>query len=106
MSTHDDWVRFIAVPAVVFSTVSTAYATQYFSVEQAQQLMFGPGVQFQRRDLKRTKEVSREIEKASGVRVRLLDVPLWEVRKDDKLSGYFIVDEVYGKHESSPMPWP
>jgi len=99
MSTHDDWVRIIAVPVAVFSAVGTVHAIQYFSVEQAQRLMFGPGAQFQRRDLKLSKEVSREVEKASGVRMRLLDVPLWEVRENDKLIGYFIVDEVYGKHE-------
>jgi Na+-translocating ferredoxin:NAD+ oxidoreductase RnfG subunit len=98
MSAHDDWVRFIAAPVAVFAAVS-AHATQYIAVEQAQKLMFGPGAQFVRRDLKLEKDTARDIEKASGVKVRLPDVPLWEVTENGKPAGYFIVDEVVGKHE-------
>lgn len=98
MSAHDDWVRFIAVPAAVFA-VSSVYATQYITVEQAQKLMFGPGAQFERRDLKLSKDLARDIEKLAGVRVRLLEVPLWEVSENGQRAGYFMVDEVYGKHE-------
>ena len=98
MSVHDDWVRIIAAPVVVFAAVS-AHATQYVTVEQAQKLMFGPGAQFERRDLKLNRDLARDIEKLAGVRVRVLDVPLWEVSQKGKPAGYFIVDEVYGKHE-------
>lgn len=98
MLPHDDWVRFIAVPAAVFA-VASAHATQYLTVEQAQRLMFGPGAQFARRDLKLDKDTAREIRKASGIKVRILEVPLWEVSENGKPTGYFIVDEVYGKHE-------
>lgn len=98
MSAHDDWVRFIAAPVAVFAAVS-AHATQYITVEQAQKLMFGPAAQFERRDLKLNKDLVRDIEKIAGVRVRLLDVPLWEVSENGMPAGYFIVDEVYGKHE-------
>jgi Na+-transporting NADH:ubiquinone oxidoreductase subunit NqrC len=98
MSAHDDWVRFVVAPVAVFAAVS-AYATQYITVEQAQKLMFGPTAQFERRDLKLDKESARAIQKISGVKVRLLDVPIWQVSENGKPSGYFIVDEVYGKHE-------
>lgn len=98
MSAHDDWIRFIAAPVAVFAAVP-AHATQYIAVEQAQKLMFGPGAQFVRRDLKLEKDTAREIEKASGIKVRMLDVPLWEVSENGKPAGYFIVDEVVGKHE-------
>jgi Na+-translocating ferredoxin:NAD+ oxidoreductase RnfG subunit len=99
MSAHDDWVRFISVPVAVLSAAGGAYAAQYLSVEQAQSLMFGQSARFERNDLKLTKDIAREIQKASGVRVRLLEQPLWEVRENSTLVGYFIVDEVYGKHE-------
>ena len=33
------------------------------------------------------------------MRVEREKQPLWEVRQGDQLVGYFIVDEVYGKHE-------
>lgn len=98
MSTHDDWIRFIAAPVAVFAAAS-AHATQYLTVEQAQKLIFGPGAQFERRDLKLSKDLARDIEKAAGVSVRVLEVPLWEVSLNGKQAGYFIVDEVYGKHE-------
>jgi Na+-translocating ferredoxin:NAD+ oxidoreductase RnfG subunit len=95
---HDDWVIFIAAPVAVFAAAS-AYATQYTTVEQAQKLMFGSGAQFERRDLKLDKDMARDIEKRAGVRVRVLEVPLWEVSENGLPAGYFIVDEVYGKHE-------
>lgn len=98
MSVHDDWVRIIAAPVALFAAVS-AHATQYVTVEQAQKLMFGPGAQFERRDLKLNRDLARDIEKLAGVKVRVLDVPLWEVSENGKPAGYFIVDEVYGKHE-------
>lgn len=98
MSAHDDWVRFIAAPVAVFAAAS-AHATQYITVEQAQKLMFASGAQFVRRDLKLEKDSAGEIEKISGIKVRVLDVPLWEVSENGKPAGYFIVDEVVGKHE-------
>jgi Na+-translocating ferredoxin:NAD+ oxidoreductase RnfG subunit len=98
MSAHDDWVRFIAAPAAIFAA-GTAHATQYLTIEQAQQLMFEPGSQFERRDLNLSREDAREIEKLSGVKVRLRQQAVWEVTEDGKHGGYFIVDEVFGKHE-------
>ncbi len=98
MSSHNDWVRFIAAPIAVFSSVS-AHATQYMAVEQAQKLMYGPGAQFVRQDLRLEKATAKEIEKISGVKVRVAEVPLWQVNENGRLSGYFIIDEVIGKHE-------
>ena len=95
---HDDWVTFIAAPVAVFAAAS-AYGTQYTTVEQAQKLVFGAGAQFERRDLKLSKEMVRDIEKRAGVKVRVPEVALWEVSEKGKPAGYFIVDEVYGKHE-------
>jgi len=98
MSAHDDWVRFFAAPVAVFAAAS-AYATQYLSVEQAQKLMFGAAAQFERQELKLEKDSVRAIEKISGVKVRMIDVPVWQVSENGKPSGYFFIDEVYGKHE-------
>jgi hypothetical protein len=98
VGTNDDWVRYIVAPALVVATAS-AYATQYLTVEQAQRLMFGASARFDRRDLKFDQQAAREIERRSGVRVRLLEQPLWEVRENGARAGYFVVDEVIGKHE-------
>lgn len=99
MGTHDDWVRFLAVPVAVFSAAGAVHATQYLSAEQAQKSMYGATAQFERRSLKLEKDVARDIEKFSGVKVRFLDVPVWQVSDNGKPAGYFFVDEVYGKHE-------
>ncbi len=98
MAAHEDWIRFVAAPIAIFASASV-HATQYMTVEQAQKLIFGPAAQFERRDLKLNKDLARDIEKAAGVRVRLLEVPLWTVVENGKPAGYFIIDEVYGKHE-------
>jgi len=66
------WPAFIATPLVV---MPAAHATTYLTVEQAQQVLF-PGSSFTPVDLKRKERVWR----ASN-------------------TGWFIVDDVLGKHE-------
>jgi hypothetical protein len=67
------WPAFIAAPAVI--AVPAAHATVYLSVEQAQHALF-PGASFTALDLGRRERIWRA---APG--------------------GWFIVDEVLGKHE-------
>lgn len=99
MTTHQDWVRFVSIPLAAVSVAGQVQAAQYLTVEQAQKLMFGKTATFQRNDLVLDKALVAAIEQASGVRVERNKQPLWEVREGDQLSGYFIVDEVFGKHE-------
>jgi hypothetical protein len=86
----------VAASVVVIST--PAVAVTYLSVEQAQALLF-PGATFtpDRRTL--TGEQVRAIEKASGVNVRNRALQVWRV----STGGWFIVDEVVGKHEFIPF---
>jgi Na+-transporting NADH:ubiquinone oxidoreductase subunit C len=99
MAADHDWVRLIAAPALVLAAAAPGYAVQYLTVEQAQRVMFGAGARFERRDLVLSREVAREIEQASGVKVRLLQQPWWEVSENGSPAGHFIIDEVVGKHE-------
>lgn len=99
MSTHHDWLRFVSIPVAAVSVAGQVQAAQYLTVEQAQQLMFGKTATFERNDLKLGEEAVSAIQKASGVRVERNKQPLWEVREGEQLVGYFIIDEVYGKHE-------
>jgi hypothetical protein len=71
-----------------------AYATTYLNVEQAQQTIF-PGAKLHESPLKLTPDQRKAIEKASGVKVRAAEVRLWLVEG----GGWFVVDEVIGKHE-------
>ncbi|UCD67502.1 MAG: FMN-binding protein [Betaproteobacteria bacterium] len=99
MSSHDDWVRFVSIPVAAVAVAGQVQAAQYLTVQQAQKLMFGKSATFQRNDLVLDSKAMRAIREASGVRVERSKQPLWEVREGDQLNGYFIVDEVYGKHE-------
>ncbi|TCK70746.1 FMN-binding protein [Acidipila rosea] len=75
-----------------------AYAATYLSVEQAQALMF-PGASFQP-DFKTLSEAQvKAIQHASGVDVRNREVKAWRV----STGGWFLVDEVVGKHEYIPF---
>src|SRR5438045_707526 len=72
-----------------------AYATQYLSLEQAQQLIF-PGASFAQPEIVKLTDVQRrEIERRTGVNVRAREQHVWRVAA----GGFFIVDEVVGKHE-------
>jgi Na+-translocating ferredoxin:NAD+ oxidoreductase RnfG subunit len=75
-----------------------AYATVYLSVEQAQALLF-PGATFQSYFQTLTEEQVKTIEHASGVPVRNRQLKAWRV----STGGWFIADEVVGKHEFIPF---
>lgn len=84
---------FIAIPASALVAPS-AFAIQYLTVDQAQQAIF-PGRSFTTASVKLTSVQRRSIEQASGVRVLRDDQQVWRVSG----GGWFIVDEVVGKHE-------
>jgi Na+-transporting NADH:ubiquinone oxidoreductase subunit C len=99
MTGHDNWLRFVSIPVAAVAVAGQVQAAQYLTLEQAQQLMFGKSAAFERKDLKWDTSVSKAIQAASGVRVTRNKQPVWEVTEGGKLAGYFIVDEVFGKHE-------
>jgi hypothetical protein len=87
--------KWIWAPAATVLVASGAYATQYLTIEQAQQLIF-PGATLGAQELvKITDEQRREIEKRTGVSVRAGEQRVWRVNG----GGFFIVDQVLGKHE-------
>ncbi len=77
----------IIVPRIVRSD-------DYMSTEQAQKILFG-GAGLTKKAITLTSEQKKAIEKSSNTRVRNLDLNVW--RSSD--GGWFIVDEVIGKHE-------
>jgi Na+-translocating ferredoxin:NAD+ oxidoreductase RnfG subunit len=83
---------FTATTALVAST--SGYATEYLSVEQAQQAMF-PGASLAVTPLKLTSEQVKVVVKKSGVGLRSPVVRVWAVSG----GGWFFVDDVLGKHE-------
>jgi Na+-translocating ferredoxin:NAD+ oxidoreductase RnfG subunit len=85
------------LPATVIS--SPAYATDYLSVEQAQKALFPDASEFISQPVKLTDEQKDKVTKEAGVRQRKNEQPAWRVQKDGKHVGWFVVDEVIGKHE-------
>jgi Na+-translocating ferredoxin:NAD+ oxidoreductase RnfG subunit len=84
---------FIALPASALIAPS-ALAIQYLTVEQAQKAIF-PGKSFTALPIKLTDIQRKAIEQTSGVRVLRDEQQVWRVSG----GGWFIVDEVVGKHE-------
>jgi hypothetical protein len=91
-------VQFLLMPAALAVLGGPAYAAVYLSVEQAQQLMF-PGAGFEALPLTLTDAQAKAIEKASDTNVRSNELHVWKV----STGGWFIVDEVVGKHEFIPI---
>lgn len=88
------WVCWVTVPAIVAAGPAAGWATVYLTVEQAQAAIF-PGQHMTAVPVVLTDTQRRAIAQASGVPVRRAAPQVWRV--DD--GGWFIVDEVLGKHE-------
>jgi hypothetical protein len=91
--------KFLLLPleaTVIFA--GPAFATVYLSLEQAQSLLF-PGASFQPASVTLTNEQVKAIERASGVHVLNKQLRAWRV----STGGWFIADEVVGKHEFIPF---
>jgi len=86
--------KWLLAPAAVVAVPVCAYATQYLTVEQAQQAIF-PGAAFTPAFVTLSDAQRSEIERRTGVAVRSRDQRVWRV----STGAFFIVDEVIGKHE-------
>ncbi len=86
------WQAFVAAPVAALSV--SAYAAQYFTVEQAQAQMF-PGARMTHLPLKLDDTVRAQLRDASGIHERFNEDGVWKVDG----GGWFIVDKVVGKHE-------
>lgn len=93
------WITVLAPPAILATASASCFAVQYLSVEQAQKVLFPEASGFVSRPVTLSPQQAAAIDKASGVRVRTPTQPIWEAQRGTKQIGWFIVDEVYGKHE-------
>ncbi|GAB3032491.1 FMN-binding protein [Bowmanella dokdonensis] len=76
-----------------------AYAVNYFSVTDAQQALFPEAQKFIESPLSLSDEDKDRIKELAGVRQRQDQQPVWRVEAGGELIGWFIVDDVVGKHE-------
>lgn len=84
---------FVAVPLAT-ALVSTGFAVTYLTAEQAQQALY-PGKTLSACPLSLTAVQRKAIEEQSHVRLTGKPPQVWKVGG----GGWFIVDEVVGKHE-------
>ncbi|MEO7597600.1 MAG: FMN-binding protein [Opitutus sp.] len=82
------------ITPLALAASTSGYAMTYLTVEQAQSVIFPQG-KLNRAPIKLSSTQRDAIAKASGIRVRMTDLRVWRVEG----GGWFIVDEVLGKHE-------
>jgi Na+-translocating ferredoxin:NAD+ oxidoreductase RnfG subunit len=93
---HWLWLPVLTAPTVI---AAPAYAVQYLTVEEAQRALFPEAAAFGRAEITLSVEQKRAVEKAAGVRVRNRELAAWRASADGGPLGWFLVDEVLGKHE-------
>ena len=87
------------VPVAAACLPAAAHATQYLSVEQAQRLLFPAAERFVPSPVRLSAEDRQRLAAESGVSRGGDEQPLWRAMRGEALVGFFIVDEVIGKHE-------
>lgn len=83
----------------IAAIVTPAYAQDYLTAEQAQKLIFSEAETYQPMLLKLNDSQRAKIKDLSGLRQRWEEQKVWRVEKAGKHIGWFIVDDVVGKHE-------
>jgi len=94
---QSDWNALLLLP--VAAIAAPAYAIDYFTAEQAQKQIFPDAQVFKPMLVKLSSAQRDQIKSLAGVRQRWEEQKVWRVEKDGKLAGWFVVDDVVGKHE-------
>jgi Na+-translocating ferredoxin:NAD+ oxidoreductase RnfG subunit len=89
----------LLVPPALVAAAVPAYAADYLTIPQAQHALFPAADQFVDATVALDDGQRTAIEKLSGVRQRWKKQAVWRAEKDGTLLGWFIVDDVVGKHE-------
>ena len=92
-----DWAVLLALPAAAY--VTTVHAEDYLTAAEAQKLLFPSADSFQNVAVTLTDAQLHEIKSLSGHRQRNPAPQVTRVEKGGQLLGWFIVDDVVGKHE-------
>jgi Na+-transporting NADH:ubiquinone oxidoreductase subunit NqrC len=95
MNKHIFWIT----PAALVCSVSQVAATQYLTVAQAQRVCFAQATRFVASPVVLTNDQTTAIEKDSGIKVRNSDQKVWTAYSESKFLGWFMVDDVIGKHD-------
>ncbi|MDO8310871.1 MAG: FMN-binding protein [Sideroxyarcus sp.] len=91
-----DWSIFLLPVAVL---AAPAQGAGFMSVAQTQVLLFPGAKAFAEQTLKFSDEQRDRIKALAGVRQRSAEQKFWRAERDGILLGWFVIDEVIGKHE-------
>jgi len=94
---QNNWLIVMALPMVVMAV--PGFAMEYLAIEQAQQLIFSDGDVFVEHLVKLSDADKDQIKAISGKKQRWDEQRIWRVQKQEQHLGWFIVDNVVGKHE-------
>ena len=91
-------IRWLAPCAIVLAG-QPCFAARYLSEDQARALIFQQADEFAPAAVTLSPEQVQQIEKLSGVKVRVPQQQVWAVRERGKFAGWLVQDEVIGKRD-------
>lgn len=91
----------IMAPTLAATVVSGhyVYAEDFLTVPQAQQALFADASSFTEAPIALTDDQREQIKKIAGVGQRQAVQKAWRVENNGALLGWFMVDDVIGKHD-------
>ena len=93
------FVAGIIAPAVIAVPATAIAAKQYLTIEQAQRVMFPSAEQFVPIPIKPTEDELKKFSELADDSTDEWLARIWRVEEAGRLQGYFIVDDVIGKHD-------
>jgi Na+-translocating ferredoxin:NAD+ oxidoreductase RnfG subunit len=87
------------VPIAIYAVAPQCIAAKYLSVDEARALVFPYADEYVAKPVQLTPEQMLEIDRLSGVKGRNAQPPVWEAMAKGEMVGWFLVDQVIGKHE-------
>lgn len=92
--------RLIWITPALICSATLCVASAYLTVSQAQKLCFPSATQFIETTYHLSPDQLAKIEKNSGISARFPDQKVWAAYAGKQFLGWFILDEVMGKHEA------
>jgi Na+-transporting NADH:ubiquinone oxidoreductase subunit C len=104
---YNGWARYLSMKKIISYSLALSLlcasffvdAQQYLTVEQAQKAIFENAQSFKQTPVTLSSEQISKIKSAASTGTPIPDKRIWQVLEADKPVGWFIIDEVYGKHE-------
>lgn len=91
--------NYLTLALVPVACVAPAYAVDYLTIAEAQQVLFTNADAFVDHAITLTSDQQKQIKALSGVVQRSDHQSVWRAEQKGEPLGWFIVDDVVGKHE-------